>query len=761
MNMRRFLAKFAKKPQDFSNQNQNNNNNQRVALNLEMMFELMQESYPKIESVKGKKNVVLVIGNTGAGKSTAINYLLDYPIRWEVDDDGELFSVPDEQHPKYKTIEKYAGMASKEDGNNSVTFYPEAYGNKDDEFTHLDSPGFMGNNIQEIKICESINTQIGIQLAENNVRAIMVIIDDRSLFEGKAFSVRHLSETLSKLFRSVEEIAPSILFCITKPQPLPSGGLREASHVLYRIKKVIQTEKDKIEAIENSLGMKITDLLKIFSEEKNLPEERSKGLAERKEELEDIYARLYVLELMQQNEENVLVLNARDNGESRTSVTNRLRYLVETTKPISISHFNFSSYDETRTKFNEAIFDIASSGKKTIEDKLRLSPDLGKLKNEIKQKIDSIKNCESEMMKLSSTSVVIASDDLEIQKISESEKLQKLEDEIKLKKDETTILDKEKKEFEKQKAEIDTDELIQYGHAAVREPISPLLKILLFFIGRYFEYEGIPFDKVTVAYYGHSKLNSFDELIYKPEKGLLKVRLYRETFLVDLFNKQSEVEYIYVSDEERLIAAKKERLVADMIVFVQKRNLPDNKKLIQDIDEKLKNYPEKIKKLEDEKNILENQKQDVSKILTMLNENIAQEKIRAVKIEQLEKQKTQCEQDIPLLKDKFSKLENELKWVEEMFNKNKSLYVVTYKIVSVLHFDSALVNEFRKQYQRCPELPQEKLISETNSNNNNNNNNLNSDSVKKSLPQTFMPPPKDNSTSDQASNTNKNTLSYS
>lgn len=58
-----------------------------------------------------------------------------------------------------------------------------------------------------------------------------------------------------------------------------------------------------------------------------------------------------------------------------------------------------------------------------------------------------------------------------------------------------------------------------------------------------------------------------------------------------------------------------------------------------------------------------------------------------------------------------------------------------------------------------------KKQNDNNNNNNfdldNNNNSSNSDSIKKILSQTFMPPPKDNSTSEQSSNTNENTFSHS
>lgn len=164
------------------------------------------------------KNLVLVIGGTGVGKSTMINYLsgVDFNyVKFEATNTPYL----EPKVPKTGDIQRVPAKMGH--GATSQTLYPQIIRNE--EFSFADVAGFEDNRDDEQSTCATLSVPFAARYADS-VRAIIVVLeyDTTSVNSGgKGANLRLLMKTLAEIIPHKEIKKFPILFAITKP-PMPN-----------------------------------------------------------------------------------------------------------------------------------------------------------------------------------------------------------------------------------------------------------------------------------------------------------------------------------------------------------------------------------------------------------------------------------------------------------------------------------------------------------------------------------------------------------
>lgn len=173
----------------------------------EKSAELNEEAKKCAADARGK-SPILVIGATGAGKSTTINLVYGCPM--QVEDEG--FSK------KLTVVGK--GIVKIGDSVDSETLYPQVV--PVDEINLVDLPGFGENREIEKKICAA-NGVLEVIKQADSIRGVMVVIDLDSLKAVRSEGFKKVVYTFSELLNSPgamsEKEKQAICFVITKVPP--------------------------------------------------------------------------------------------------------------------------------------------------------------------------------------------------------------------------------------------------------------------------------------------------------------------------------------------------------------------------------------------------------------------------------------------------------------------------------------------------------------------------------------------------------------
>jgi len=297
----------------------------------EKLNTLIQAGHKRVIDQIKNSSIVLVIGCTGSGKSTLINYLLSNKISY-VNQSMDVIAVAEKLDTNYPEIGHDV---------ESKTIFPEVFHDRVHGLAYCDFPGFFDNRPYEERVSISINTQSAI-INSRNVEAIIVVLSWTELTAQRGKLFKDLNKLLDSLICDFEAILPNIIFVLSK------------------------THKD---VTSEDFYVKINELV---SSNKKYLEEKFKNLANKikqkwdpdTKERESAYK--FLSSIVQQRE-NFVVGNFRTD-HCRNHVVSLIKSMK--VKSITKDNFNFDRYDADRMRLNNFISFIAYHGLDHIKNYL-------------------------------------------------------------------------------------------------------------------------------------------------------------------------------------------------------------------------------------------------------------------------------------------------------------------------------------------------------------------------------------------------------
>lgn len=323
-------------------------------LNIEYVQRKIDEGFHYTQHAKDR-DLVLVIGNTGVGKSTTCNYLLGHQMK-EAKDKNNRPVIETVDPPTLAIGHKVT----------AETLYAKPVGSDSFDWLLTDCPGFFGNRSIEDGIIESISTELAIRSARQ-IKGILVLISINHLQETKVSELRSLVKTLIALFKNPTEMVQYTTFVITKKYKYMPD--HEAKDITIGAIEALKAHcEDQVHKLTNN---------EVLSS--------AEGLASI--EYDQIAA---YFDALLKNKDQIIFANPLDGGKSRQLIIDKINGVKprkglmrtiasgaknalisavgyssatdEVIQPITIHDFNFSNYDANRIRFNLAINDRADEG---------------------------------------------------------------------------------------------------------------------------------------------------------------------------------------------------------------------------------------------------------------------------------------------------------------------------------------------------------------------------------------------------------------
>lgn len=297
-------------------------------LNIEVIRNLLTQLVSH-QVIGNKEAPVLLLGITGAGKSTLGNYLLGYTMQLTTEGEAE-------------PIEKTAPLAMGS-GGEAVTLLPQVV-RAIDRTLYCDCPGFLDTRSNEIRVCN----QVAIELLVNTSSAIagvILVIDYPSVITSRGAKLIELFNLLNRFFQSAPDSSKSMIYVFTKVPDVVSKA-----YLLKKLTDMKEWQKKRLTELEST---------------KNIA---GKQIGE----FQNIMNSIIMLSLMLQREETIHIANIFDHGQSRVDMLRAVRALP----PLEKNAFDFHTTDPLREELR-SILDTISIEAVTLK-KMR-----GKLPNDI------------------------------------------------------------------------------------------------------------------------------------------------------------------------------------------------------------------------------------------------------------------------------------------------------------------------------------------------------------------------------------------
>ncbi len=283
-------------------------------LNIDMIRGLLKQLLVNTV-VTAEDSPVILLGHTGAGKSSLGNYLMGYHMT--IGEGGE--AVP---------TEKKVPMAM---GNSaaSITVIPQVHRGID-RLLYCDCPGFDDNRSEEMQACTSVAMEMVVSRSKNIAGAI-IVIDYNSLITTRGAGIIELARLLGQLFGSAPEISKSLVFVFNK---VPSSVKKE--YVIKKLKEFAQGQEETIV----SLARKLQDTSAIISNRDTL-----------ETQFTDANLSLQMLHQILLDESRIHIADIFDKGQSRIAIMKSVGSL----SPLTKDQFNFQSASGIRAKLEEVL----------------------------------------------------------------------------------------------------------------------------------------------------------------------------------------------------------------------------------------------------------------------------------------------------------------------------------------------------------------------------------------------------------------------
>ncbi len=292
---------------------------------------LILAGYNKQKGLIKNSSIVLVIGCTGSGKSTLINYLLSNKITFK----NQAIDVIAEAEEKGENYPEIGHQTE------SKTIFPEVFVDKQYNVAYCDFPGFFDNRSFEERVSISINTQSAI-VNSKNIEAIIVVFSQAELIAQRGKLFKSLSKLLDNLICDFESILPNIIFVLSKPNSnITSEGFY--NHV-----------NDLVNSNKNYLEEKLKNFANFLKQKIDLETK----------ERESTYK---FLSTIVKFKENFVVGNFFDQT-CRNQIVGLIKSLK--IKTIDKNRFNFDKYDNDRMRLNSYIVTLAYRGINNLKNYL-------------------------------------------------------------------------------------------------------------------------------------------------------------------------------------------------------------------------------------------------------------------------------------------------------------------------------------------------------------------------------------------------------
>jgi hypothetical protein len=189
---------------------------------IEVIANCLEVGSDRAESARGK-DLLMVIGNTGAGKSTTVNYLtgctLEKVRKAAIGIKGSGVIV------RVQADSAIPEMMSIGHGKTSKTFLPDIHRDEALGFTYCDCPGFLDTRGAEINIANAANIRAAIGLS-SSVK-VLLLINYHSLQADRCKGLNDMHKILIDLFgdaSTLKKNLKSVLIGITKVPTTDSEG---------------------------------------------------------------------------------------------------------------------------------------------------------------------------------------------------------------------------------------------------------------------------------------------------------------------------------------------------------------------------------------------------------------------------------------------------------------------------------------------------------------------------------------------------------
>ncbi len=619
-------------------------------LNVNKLKSLLMEGFSRVKAIK-KKDVVLVIGNTGAGKSTFINYALKCKM--------ESFFCDELSKDCIKAVDPLVEIGHDIE---SKTLFAEVFEKPQDEDNNicwLDCPGFKDNRGKEHGVCVSVCTEMAIKMA-NSIRSIVVVIDFEELTAGRGAGFSELSKTLSKLLNDMESISESVFFIINKIPVNCDKSRIEKSIKNNLIPRFIKQFKDNLterQGLANRMYEGIRGWVS-QSQIRNIDVEKEK-------EIRDFEDGLKFFEFMNKHLDNIMLGDLLDNGHTRDSLVKK----IVAAPAIPVNIFNFTRYDVSRTGFNQLVYDISDDGARILRDLESVPARMSIVQQRIENSRERAEYYNTDLRRLESG---------EINKDDHAERLKTLQS--RLRKHNELIasynvsisnIDDSINALRLERGNLDSADPVVYHYENMKEN-RELLGHFLSWTDKKFNYDGIPFVKVHKSH--NTTQGDFCEEKKDESNGKYSVR--------------------YVSKRGHGSSA-------EVTIYVEKRCLSDNKQRIAAIDRDIVEKDSSKSQLQRDKFIAIKEAESFQVGINLILAGNAAKKedfdreISNIKssIRRLESDIIESEEELNTLRVILKNLITEFKGIENVLG-------FVYDFVNVVSYDSALINEFIKQYTK-------------------------------------------------------------